>query len=39
VLHAGRAASHDPAAVRARLEDAGRDALASLTAIRAWFAS
>jgi predicted RecB family nuclease len=39
VLHAGLAASQDPAAVRARLEDAGRDALASLTAIRAWFAS
>ena len=39
VLHAGLAASPDPAAVRARLEEAGRDALASLGAIRAWFAS
>jgi hypothetical protein len=39
VLHAGLAASSDPAAVRARLDEAGRDALVSLRAIRAWFAS
>jgi len=36
VLHAGLAASSDPAAVRARLDEAGRDAIASLHAIRAW---
>ena len=39
VLHAGMDASPDPAAVRARLEEAGRDALGSLHAIRSWFAS
>jgi hypothetical protein len=39
VLHAGLAASPDPAAVRARLEDAGREALASLNAIRGWLTS
>ena len=39
VLHAGLAASQDPAKVGRRLEEAGRDALASLRAIRAWFAS
>jgi len=39
VLHAGLAAAGDPAAVRRRLEEAGRDALVSLGAIRAWFAS
>ena len=39
VLHSGVAASQDPAAVRAHLQEAGRDALASLLAIRAWFAS
>ena len=39
VLHAGLAASPDTATVLARLEDAGRDVLASLCAIRAWFAS
>jgi predicted RecB family nuclease len=39
VLHAGLAASKDPGAVRRHLEEAGRDALASLHAIRAWFAS
>ena len=37
VLHAGLAASEDPAAVRRNLEAAGRDALESLRAIRAWF--
>ncbi len=37
VLHAGLAASEDPAAVRRNLEEAGRDALESLRAIRAWF--
>jgi len=39
VLHAGLAAADDPAAVRRRLEAAGRDALESLRAIRAWFAA
>lgn len=39
VLHAGMTASEDPGAVRLRLEEAGRDALASLCAIRAWFTS
>jgi len=39
VLHAGLAASEDPAAVRRILEAAGRDALESLRAIRAWFTS
>lgn len=39
VLHAGMTATPDPAAVRRRLEMAGRDALESLHAIRAWFAS
>jgi len=39
VLHAGLAASPDGPAVVARLEDAGRDALDSLRAIRAWFSS
>jgi predicted RecB family nuclease len=39
VLHAGLAASPDPAEVRRRLEEAGRNALTSLHAIRAWFAS
>jgi predicted RecB family nuclease len=37
VLHAGLAAAEDPAAVRLLLEAAGRDALESLRAIRAWF--
>jgi uncharacterized protein len=37
VLHAGLAASPDPAEVRGRLEAAGLDALASLRAIRSWF--
>ncbi len=37
VLHAGLAAAEDPGAVRRILEDAGRDALESLCAIRAWF--
>ena len=37
VLHAGLTASEDPAAVRRNLEAAGRDALESLRAIRAWF--
>ena len=37
VLHAGLAASEEPAAVRRNLEAAGRDALESLRAIRAWF--
>jgi hypothetical protein len=37
VLHAGLAASPDPAGVRGRLEAAGLDALASLRAIRGWF--
>jgi predicted RecB family nuclease len=36
VLHAGLAASQDPEAVRRRLEEAGREALTSLGAIRAW---
>lgn len=39
VLHAGLAASEDSAAVRRRLEEAGREALTSLGAIRAWCAS
>jgi uncharacterized protein len=39
VLHAGLAASRDPAAGRRRLEEAGREALTSLGAIRAWCAS
>ena len=39
VVHAGMTASPDPAAVRGRLEEAGRDALASLHAIRTWLAS
>jgi len=39
VLHAGLAAASDAAAVMASLEDAGREALASLHAIRAWFSS
>ena len=39
VLHAGLAASPNPAAVRTRLEQAGKDALASLNPIRRWFAS
>jgi predicted RecB family nuclease len=39
VLHAGLSASEDPAAVRLRLEEAGREALVSLCAIRAWFTS
>jgi uncharacterized protein len=39
VLHAGLAASRDPAAVRRQLEEAGRDALSSLNAIRAWLTS
>ena len=37
VLHAGIAAAPDPGAVRQQLEEAGRDALQSLSAIRAWF--
>jgi len=37
VLHAGLAASTDPATVGEQLEEAGREALASLRAIRAWF--
>jgi predicted RecB family nuclease len=37
VLHAGLAGSPEPTAVRERLQEAGRDALASLRAIRAWF--
>ena len=37
VLHAGLTASEDPAAVRLILEEAGRDALESLRAIRSWF--
>jgi predicted RecB family nuclease len=37
VLHAGLAASPDPAAVRARLERTGHEALESLHAIRTWF--
>ncbi len=37
VLHAGLPASENPAAVRRLLEEAGRDALESLRAIRAWF--
>ena len=37
VLHSGLAASEDPAAVRRLLEEAGRDALESLRAIRSWF--
>jgi hypothetical protein len=39
VLHAGLAASDDPAAGTRRLEEAGREALTSLGAIRAWCAS
>ena len=39
VLHAGLASAPDPEAVRAQLERAGRDALQSLHAIRAWFTS
>jgi hypothetical protein len=39
VLHAGLASSSDPASGKLRLEEAGRDALASLQAIRAWFAA
>ena len=39
VLHAGLAAAPDAEAVRAQLEQAGRDALLSLHAIRAWFTS
>jgi uncharacterized protein len=39
VLHAGLTASPDPAAVRHRLEESGCEALASLHAIRGWFAS
>jgi uncharacterized protein len=39
VVHAGMQEAADSAAVRHRLEDAGRDALASLQAIRAWFVS
>jgi hypothetical protein len=39
VLHAGLAASTDAASDLARLEAAGREALASLCAIRAWFSS
>ena len=39
VLHAGLPASQEPGAVRDRLIASGRDALASLRAIRAWFAA
>ena len=39
VVHAGLAASQDPGAVGRLLEAAGRDALDSLNAIRAWFGS
>jgi predicted RecB family nuclease len=39
VLHAGLAASENPAAVKRLLEEAGRDALESLRAIRAWLTS
>jgi predicted RecB family nuclease len=39
VLHAGRSASSDPADVLSRMEEAGRDALQSLCAIRHWLAS
>jgi predicted RecB family nuclease len=39
VLHAGLTASPEPEAVRVRLQDAGRDALESMRAIRSWFAS
>jgi predicted RecB family nuclease len=38
VLHAGLAAAPNPEGVRLRLEDAGRDALQSLRAIRQWLA-
>jgi predicted RecB family nuclease len=37
VLHASLQASSHPEAVRGRLEEAGRDALVSLRAIRTWF--
>ena len=36
VLHAGLAANAEPGGVRSRLEEAGRDAVASLAAIRRW---
>jgi predicted RecB family nuclease len=39
VLHAGLAGARDPETVRARLQDAGHDALVSLQAIRRWIAS
>jgi predicted RecB family nuclease len=39
VMHAGLAAASDPGTVRVQLEQAGRDALVSVNAIRAWFAS
>jgi hypothetical protein len=39
VLHAGLTASPEAEAVRVRLQDAGREALESMRAIRSWFAS
>jgi hypothetical protein len=39
VLHAGLAASGDPGPIRLLLEQAGRDALDSLHAIREWLAA